>query len=113
MLMDTILNLGMNDNAEHQISLITGSPAFALDLHKSFLYMFGVTILKIDQSKFDDIISKELQRNHTTSEGEMNVVTSLQNIVDRFKELGTFPDNPHVQLRMAIEGMFCSWYSER
>jgi pyruvate,orthophosphate dikinase len=112
MLLDTVLNLGMNDHTYHQLSKATGNEYFAATIYYKYLIMFGSTILKIDHKLFDNIINSELKLNNLTNKNDLNI-ESLNKIIDQFKLLGGYPDDPYVQLRMSIEAMYCSWFSDR
>lgn len=96
-MMDTILNLGLNDEIIENMA--RKNKKFAYDIYKRFLQMFGSIVLGIDEKIFDEIIEKY---------GEEN----LEEIVREFKKIVMLP-SPQKQLIMAIEAVFNSWYNER
>ena len=111
-MMDTILNVGINDACVVAITECTGNRHFALDLHRRFLQMFGTTVLKVHHTEYDRRIAAALTRDKVTCETQLST-DSLVFLIDEFKALSPVPQEPHVQLMMAIEAVFCSWFSDR
>jgi pyruvate,orthophosphate dikinase len=111
--MDTVLNVGMNDEVvQAVIDATDGGVRFAMDLYRRFLQMFGTLVLKIDHQKFEDIVRKEMCESGAFIESAL-LPESLINIVNEFKKLAVFPQDPFVQLRMTIEAIICSWFAPR
>lgn len=112
-LMDSILNIGINDKVISRIEAWTsGNIRFAMDIYRHFLYMFGTIILKIDNVLFDNIIKEEMAASAVVSPNNFTA-ESLTTIVEKFKLLGHFPEDPIVQLRMAIQHIYLNWYSKK
>ena len=110
--MDTVLNLGMNDSVADLIAEQTGSKRFALDLHRKFLNMFGHVVLKVDQREYERRTTVAMEEESVDEVSRLSL-NGLERLVKEFKTLGPVPSDPHVQLKMTIEAMFCGWHSER
>lgn len=117
-MMDTILNLGLNDKTAKGIIASTKNERFVYDAYRRFLQMFGDVVLGIEHSKFEKILQsykdKLSIKDDTGLEGK-----TLKEIVSEYKqliknELGKdFPDNPKEHLRMACDAVFNSWNNKR
>ncbi len=116
-MMDTILNVGLNDETVHGLIRMTGNPRFAWDAYRRLLQMFGKTVLGLPEEDFEREI-QELVRTYGV-EDELSLPTeALQELVERFKTVyqrhgKAFPQDPYEQLRLAIEAVFRSWNSPR
>ena len=123
-MMDTILNLGLNDEVVEGLSKKTGNPRFAYDAYRRFVQMYGDVVLgmkpanKEDIDPFEAIIQKVKQDKGVKLDKEL-ATEDLKLLVDLFKEAirkqtgKAFPDNPMDQLWGAICAVFDSWMNER
>ncbi len=111
-MMNTILNLGMNDEIAQGLALKTGNPRFAYDSYRRFIQMFADVVMGVDGEKFEH----ELGKYKTTHGKALDVDMSTedwQEIVTIYKTLVEFPEDPFEQLRMAVEAVFMSWHTPR
>ena len=117
-MMDTILNLGMNDVTVQAVAKLTNNPRFAYDCYRRFIQMFSDVVMEIEHYKFDNILenhkNKEgVQHDHQLSpEGLLKVIEDYKKLVKREKGVD-FPQEPKEQLLMAIEAVFRSWGNPR
>lgn len=116
-MMDTILNLGLNDKTVEGLARVTGDKRFAYDCYRRFISMFGDVVLKIPKKEFEDVLDGFRKRVGARHEAELSV-DALEDIVDEFKKIiekhkVKFPQDPYEQLKMAIEAVFKSWNNER
>jgi pyruvate, orthophosphate dikinase len=117
-MMDTILNLGLNDEAVAGLEKKTGNPRFAWDAYRRFIQMFGNVVLEIEKSEFEKIIEavKHAKGVHLDTDLTVN---DFKEIVDKYKELvraktgQDFPQDPHRQLDAARDAVFRSWNNPR
>ena len=108
-MMDTILNLGLNDEIVEELA--KSNEWFAYDTYRRFLSMFGEIVMNIDKDKFEEIMNKWKEIEKVKSDQELSV-NALKEIVKEYKELYKLP-SPQEQLFMAIEAVFKSWNNER
>lgn len=117
-MMDTILNLGLNDEAVEGLAFATENERFAYDSYRRFIQMFGDVVLSIPKYKFDQILDKEKEKNNIELDTDLTI-ENLKNIVKEYKNLvrketrKDFPQDPKNQLLMAIEAVFDSWNNTR
>ncbi|MEX2574494.1 MAG: pyruvate, phosphate dikinase [Balneolaceae bacterium] len=117
-MMDTVLNLGLNDETVETLAAKTGNKRFAYDCYRRFIDMFGCVVMKIPHEKFEKTIEKIKRQYRVTSDTELDA-SSLQELVVLFKtvyleETGrNFPQNPDIQLELAVNAVFDSWNSKR
>ncbi len=117
-MMDTILNLGLNEKSLLALSNETKNQRFALDSYRRFLQMFSNVVLEIDHHHFEDILSDAKNKAGVKQDFELTPASLLE-IVKEYKALvkritgEDFPDDVQVQLRKAIEAVFRSWNNER
>jgi len=113
-MMDTILNLGINDEIVESLARMTGDVRFAYDVYRRFLQMFGTTVLGIDRKVFDDILEEVKALRGAKTDAELTA-EDLKEVVRRYKEVlgDRFPQDPWKQLELAIEAVFRSWNSPR
>ena len=117
-MMDTILNLGLNDESVEGLARVTGNERFAYDSYRRFIQMFGDVVLDIPKYKFDHILEHEKGKNNFQFDTDLSV-ENLNNIVQQYKELvrketrKSFPQDPKEQLLMAIKAVFNSWNNPR
>ena len=117
-MMDTILNLGMNDVTVQAVAKLTNNPRFAYDCYRRFIQMFSDVVMEIEHYKFDNILEKYkekegVQHDHQVSaEALKDVIEDYKKLVKREKGVD-FPQDPKDQLLMAIEAGFRSWGNPR
>ena len=117
-MMDTVLNLGMNDATARGLAHMTRDERFALDARRRFIQMFGKTVKGIDGQKFEQALVAAKKRAGVKTDPELTAAR-LRPVVRRFLEIykdstgHAFPDDPMVQLRDAIEAVFRSWNTPR
>nr|WP_207669598.1 pyruvate, phosphate dikinase [Marinisporobacter balticus] len=117
-MMDTILNLGLNDQSVVGLASETENERFAYDSYRRFIQMFGDVVLSIPKYKFDRILENEKEINKIELDTALDV-ENLKNIIKGYKELvkketkKDFPQEPREQLLMAIEAVFGSWNNTR
>src|SRR5260221_4415301 len=107
-MMDTVLNLGLNDQSRQGLATLTKNERFAWDAYRRFISMFGRIVLDIPAEKFDAALDRKKHANGATADTELGA-KDLAALVDEFKaivkkETGQpFPTEPHDQLRLAVE----------
>ena len=117
-MMDTVLNLGLNDVSVGGLAQQTGNPRFAYDSYRRFVQMFAKIVLDVDGAKFEHALEALRNDRGVETDPELSA-EDLQGLADRFKaivlaEAGIeFPQDPTAQLELAIEAVFRSWNSER
>src|SRR5881397_3505697 len=117
-MMDTILNLGLNDTTVKALSSRTGNDRFAWDSYRRFIQMYGNVVLQIEKQAFDEIFDNVKEKAHAKLDTDIPVA-SLQEIVKRYKALvkektkADFPDDPRQQLQGAVYAVFGSWNNPR
>ena len=117
-MMETVLNIGLNDESVRGLAAQSGNERFAWDSYRRLIQMFGKTVQDIDGDKFADILH-ELQADKGYA-GDLDMTTEdLQYLVNEFKKVvkeetgEEFPQDPRKQLDLAIEAVFRSWNTER
>src|SRR6058998_2170671 len=117
-MMDTILNLGLNDETVKALAKRTGNDRFAWDSHRRFIQMYGNVVLQIDKREFDEIFDHIKEKANAKLDTDIPVA-SLQELVKQYKILVTqktkadFPEDPRQQLQGAINAVFGSWKNPR
>ena len=117
-MMDTVLNLGLNDVSVEGLAKQTNNPRFAYDSYRRFLMMFSDIVLGIDRHKFEKLLEEEKKKEGVKYDAELSV-DALKRLVQKYKELikkeigRDFPQDPWEQLFMAIEAVFRSWNNKR
>ncbi len=117
-MMDTILNLGLNDEAVEGLSRKTDNPRMAWDAYRRLIQMFGDVVLTVDKRKFDAALD-EVKKKYSLKWDTDLTVDHLKELVERYKEIvkaetgKPFPQNAWDQLWAAIEAVFGSWNNER
>ncbi len=117
-MMDTVLNLGLNDETRKALAALTGNERFSFDAYRRFIQLFGKIVLGIDSEKFEhkfDEHKKSLgvvEDTHVPAEALAELIEDYKAIVK--KETGKeFPTNPLKQLELAIKAVFASWNGRR
>ena len=117
-MMDTILNLGLNDVVVEGLAKLTNNPRFAYDSYRRFIQMFSDVVMGLEKSRFERIIDDMKEARNIKMDTEFNV-DDLKEMVVKFKdfyksELKTdFPQEPKVQLMEAVKAVFRSWDNPR
>ncbi len=117
-MMDTVLNLGMNDRCIRALDAYSGDPRFVRDSYRRFLQMFGDVVLHIDHDAFEVVLEKHRTRRRAKADTELNQ-EALESIIEDYKTLikkrvkSGFPQDPRRQLLGAIEAVFNSWNNDR
>ena len=117
-MMDTILNLGLNDETIQGLIKKTGNERFCWDAYRRFINMFGDVVLDVPHEKFEEIMDKMKKEKNVKLDTQLTS-DDLKNLTSKYRRLVTdytgkdFPDNPREQLRLAIEAVFKSWDNKR
>ena len=117
-MMDTVLNLGLNDESVEGLAAQTGDDRFAYDSYRRFISMYGRIVLDLDGAEFDRLLDEAKEKDGVTDDAKISA-KSLKRLCDRYKKLvekqtgKAFPQDPVVQLRGAIEAVFQSWGGAR
>lgn len=117
-MMDTILNLGLNDQSVEGLAQATDNPRFAFDSYRRFVQMFGSTVLGVSKERFDEAFEKIKKEQGTKKDTDLNA-QALTATVTEFKAIvredtgEEFPQEPHTQLYKAVGAVFDSWYGKR
>ena len=111
-MMNTILNLGLNDEITEGLAIKTGNPRFAFDSYRRFIQMFADVVLDVDGNKFEHELERYKQANNKSDDIEMTA-DDWREIVRIYKTLAELPEDPFVQLKMAVEAVFRSWHTPR
>jgi pyruvate,orthophosphate dikinase len=117
-MMDTVLNIGMNDETVAGLIESTGDPKIAYDLYRRLIQMFGSVVMHIPDEKFEDVITRTRLKAGAKSDTELTAehwktVTEEFKNVFRFHTHHHFPTEPYAQLQMATEAVFMSWNGKR
>jgi pyruvate,orthophosphate dikinase len=117
-MMDTILNLGMNDKAVHGLAQKTGNPRFAWDAYRRFIQMYGDVVMEVPHDEFEGALAAAKKAKKVELDTGLDA-GDLEKLVDVYKKLvkkhskKDFPQNPRDQLWGAINAVFGSWMNER
>ena len=111
-MLDTVLNLGLNDTSVEGLARATENERFAWDSYRRFVQMFGNVSHGIAGEQFEDAIKAIKQDRGVKDDTELDV-DALKELTETFKELYEFPQDPQEQLRQAIRAVFDSWTGER
>jgi len=117
-MMDTVLNLGLNDQSVLGLAASTDNERFAYDSYRRFIQMFGDVVTHIEKYKFDNILDKVKKQKSAKYDTDLTA-EDLKEVVIQYKELyknemnRDFPQEPREQLLMAVEAVFNSWNNPR
>jgi pyruvate,orthophosphate dikinase len=111
-MLDTILNLGLNDRSVRGLATVTGNPRFAWDSYRRLLQMFGTVVHGAPGHVYEVALSEARRAYGVRSDAELPV-EALVALVERFEMLSEFPQDPRQQLQEAILAVFDSWNGER
>ncbi len=118
-MMDTVLNLGLNEQTLHGLIALTGNERFGWDAYRRFIQMFGRIVMDVNGGRFDGPLEarKELH-GHDAADTDLTV-DDLKALVEEFKAIvkadtgRDFPSDPYEQLDLAIKAVFASWFGKR
>jgi pyruvate,orthophosphate dikinase len=116
-MMETVLNLGLNDKTIEGLAQRTGNERFAWDCYRRFLTMFGDVVLGMNRRLFDELLDGAKARLGAQSDAELPA-PALRGLVSAYKGLyeeagEPFPQDPKLQLNLAIRAVFDSWFSKK
>ena len=117
-MMNTILNLGLNDETTEALARLTNNPRFAYDSYRRFIQMFGEVALDIPMEKFDDIFDARKHKAKVKSDTDLSA-EDLKSIINDYKKLvqketkKPFPQDAHEQLAMSRDAVFRSWWNPK
>lgn len=117
-MMDTILNLGLNDIAVEGLARLTDNPRFAYDSYRRFIQMFADVVMEIDKSNFEELFDAQKEKRGVKEDTELDA-DDLKIIVAQFKKKYAelkgeeFPQDPREQLLEAVKAVFRSWDNPR
>lgn len=117
-MMETVLNIGLNDRSVAGLSRMSGDGRFAWDSYRRLVQMFGKTVMDIDGDLFADALDRMKQQRGVQADVDLTA-EDLQELTDQFKQIvkretgQDFPQDPRTQMDMAVEAVFRSWNTER
>ncbi len=117
-MMDTILNLGLNDTTVQGLANQSNNLRFAWDSYRRFIQLFGKVVFGVDDKKFDEVLENAKKNQAVQSDSALNEKT-LRQVVFQYKKIcekhagKPFPSDPFEQLELAIKAVFGSWMGER
>ncbi len=117
-MMDTILNLGMNDKSVIGFAKLTNNERGAWDSYRRFITMFGDVVMEVKHIKFEEILEQAKEKKGVKYDTELNA-DDLKSLIPKYKELikketgKEFPQDAQQQLKMSIDAVFNSWNNER
>lgn len=117
-MMDTVLNLGLNDEVVEGLAKLTGNDRFAFDSYRRFIDMFGNVVMGVPHHDFEEAIDNMKKQKGVEEDVDLSA-DDLRSLVDRYKAIyrkhtgHMFPDDPYEQLKFAVNAVFNSWDSER
>ncbi len=117
-MMDTILNLGLNDKSVQSLAKRSRNPRFAADSYRRLIQMFGNVVLEIPKSAFDEVFDAKKKQKKAKLDTELDA-KALNEVIGEYKKVvkkhakREFPQDPHEQLVMARDAVFRSWQNER
>ena len=117
-MMDTVLNLGLNDESVVGLAKKTSNDRFAWDSYRRFIQMFGNVVMNIEHHKFEDILEKAKETKGVEQDTELDA-EDLKNVVAGYKKMiqedagKSFPQDPREQLQMSVDAVFGSWNNAR
>ena len=117
-MMDTILNLGLNDKSVEALAKRSGNPRFAADSYRRLIQMFGNVVLDIEKSAFDEVFDAKKKQKKAKLDTDLDA-KALKEVIAEYKKVvkkhakRDFPQDPHEQLVMARDAVFRSWQNDR
>jgi pyruvate,orthophosphate dikinase len=117
-MMDTILNLGLNEETAIGLIRETQDERFVYDSYRRLIQMFGDVVMEVKHERFEKVLEEYKMISNAASDTDLKPQT-LREIITSYKKIikdetgKDFPEDPHIQLKMAIESVFRSWNNER
>jgi pyruvate,orthophosphate dikinase len=117
-MMDTILNLGLNDKSVEALAKRSNNQRFAADSYRRLIQMFGNVVLEIPKSAFDEVFDAKKKQKKTKLDTDLDA-KALKEVIEEYKKVvrkhakREFPQDPHEQLVMARDAVFRSWQNDR
>jgi pyruvate,orthophosphate dikinase len=117
-MMDTVLNIGLNDKVVEGMATLTNNPRFAYDSYRRLINMFGDTVMGVEHDLFEQELSQVKAARGVQLDTQLSA-DDLKEVVERYKNVykhhvgSEFPSDPFVQLSLAIEAVFKSWMGDR
>ncbi|HEX4487843.1 MAG TPA: PEP/pyruvate-binding domain-containing protein, partial [Terriglobales bacterium] len=117
-MMDTILNLGLNDKSVEALAQRSNNPRFAYDSYRRLIQMFGSVVLEIPKSEFEEIFDHKKHQKKAKLDTDLDA-RALKEVIEEYKKLvkkhtkKDFPQDPHDQLVMSRDAVFRSWGNDR
>jgi pyruvate, orthophosphate dikinase len=112
-MMDTVLNIGLNDDTAKGLVALTGDAHFVFDSYRRLIQMFGTVVLGLRDELFENVLANARAARGVSSDADLTA-DDLRAVVARFRDIAAqFPSDPTEQLRMAIEAVFSSWNGKR
>ncbi len=117
-MMDTILNLGLNDETVSALARQSNNPRFAWDAYRRFVQMFGKIVLGVDDDIFSKLLDAKKKEKNAKYDSELDAA-ALKDLTEQFRKVcqertgQDFPSDPYQQLELAIDAVFRSWMGER
>src|SRR5262250_2056279 len=117
-MMDTILNLGLNDESVQALAKRSNNPRFAADSYRRLIQMFGNVVLEIPKEAFDEVFEAKKKQKKAKLDTELDA-KALKEVIAEYKKVvkkhakRDFPQDPHEQLVMARDAVFRSWQNDR
>ncbi len=117
-MMDTVLNLGLNEETLQGLIALTSNERFGWDAYRRFIQMFGRIVMEVAGDRFDHALEAAKRRHGATQDTDLDA-GALRELVAEFKSIvkadtgRDFPDDPYAQLDLAINAVFASWFGKR
>ncbi len=117
-MMDTVLNIGLNDASVHGLAAQSGNARFAWDSYRRLVQMFGKTVLGVSGGPFDEAFEAAKREKGTRDDLQLDAA-DLEDLVTRFQKIvqektgEPFPQDPRVQMELAVRAVFSSWNTDR
>ncbi len=117
-MMDTVLNIGLNNTTAKALISLTGDPRFVYDSYRRLIQMFGSVVMGVEAERFEEVITEVRTRARVETDSEI-AADDWITVIERFKKIFKsatkldFPDDPQTQLMLATEAVFKSWNGKR
>jgi pyruvate,orthophosphate dikinase len=117
-MMDTVLNIGLNDEVAKGMVELTGDERFVYDSYRRLVQMFGSVVMGIDDEPFEEVLTEARQKAGVKSDSQLNA-QQWKEVTEEFKKIfkaetgRDFPQDPHEQIKLATEAVFKSWNGKR
>ncbi len=117
-MMDTVLNIGLNDTTVKALIALTGDPRFVYDSYRRLIQMFGSVVMGVESERFEEVITEVRSKAWVETDSEI-AADDWITVIERFKKIFKsatkldFPDDPQTQLMLATEAVFKSWNGKR